>query len=189
MSDTLGAQGGLYPHHPHRHNSGDSAHSHESHSSHGHSYGHRSDGHGAGLRSKPPSRSNTIDNQNALHGHRSMSPAATSDIDQHSPGPLSPPPAPSYLSAGSSSRPGTPSLIPSGSARSGPSSSHSDDSVYTGHSMQANGLACAECQKPLTGQFVRALGTVFHLDCFRCQVSFQFRLYMAATRAHMLSGL
>lgn len=31
--------------------------------------------------------------------------------------------------------------------------------------------ACASCHLPMTGQFVRALGTVFHLDCFRCQVS------------------
>lgn len=29
---------------------------------------------------------------------------------------------------------------------------------------------CAKCNSPMTGQFVRALGTVFHLDCFRCQV-------------------
>lgn len=30
---------------------------------------------------------------------------------------------------------------------------------------------CAKCDLPMTGQFVRALGSVFHLDCFRCQVS------------------
>lgn len=30
---------------------------------------------------------------------------------------------------------------------------------------------CAKCDLPMTGQFVRALGAVFHLDCFRCQVS------------------
>ncbi|BGP48100.1 Rho-type GTPase activating protein Rga1 [Rhodotorula kratochvilovae] len=28
---------------------------------------------------------------------------------------------------------------------------------------------CAKCELPMTGQFVRALGTVYHLDCFRCQ--------------------
>ncbi|GAA5861735.1 hypothetical protein JCM3774_002689 [Rhodotorula dairenensis] len=27
---------------------------------------------------------------------------------------------------------------------------------------------CAKCDLPMTGQFVRALGTVYHLDCFRC---------------------
>ncbi|KZS94533.1 hypothetical protein SISNIDRAFT_453465 [Sistotremastrum niveocremeum HHB9708] len=28
---------------------------------------------------------------------------------------------------------------------------------------------CAECSQPLSGQFVRALGQVYHLDCFRCK--------------------
>ena len=27
---------------------------------------------------------------------------------------------------------------------------------------------CAACMRPMTGQFVRALGGVYHLDCFRC---------------------
>jgi hypothetical protein len=30
---------------------------------------------------------------------------------------------------------------------------------------------CKKCGEPLTGQFVRALGGTFHLDCFRCRVS------------------
>ena len=30
---------------------------------------------------------------------------------------------------------------------------------------------CKKCGEPLTGQFVRALGGTFHLDCFKCQVS------------------
>jgi hypothetical protein len=30
---------------------------------------------------------------------------------------------------------------------------------------------CAKCGKQLTGQFVHALGTTYHLECFRCQVS------------------
>ncbi|KAG8996652.1 hypothetical protein FRB94_008149 [Tulasnella sp. JGI-2019a] len=28
---------------------------------------------------------------------------------------------------------------------------------------------CSACHQPMSGQFVRALGTVFHLDCFRCR--------------------
>ena len=32
---------------------------------------------------------------------------------------------------------------------------------------------CYACQKPLTGQFVRALETTFHLECFKCRVSIQ----------------
>lgn len=30
---------------------------------------------------------------------------------------------------------------------------------------------CRKCSEPLTGQFVRALGGTFHLECFKCQVS------------------
>lgn len=30
---------------------------------------------------------------------------------------------------------------------------------------------CRKCNEPLTGQFVRALGGTFHLDCFKCKVS------------------
>lgn len=29
---------------------------------------------------------------------------------------------------------------------------------------------CKKCGDPLTGQFVRALGATFHLECFKCQV-------------------
>jgi len=29
---------------------------------------------------------------------------------------------------------------------------------------------CQKCQNPLTGQFVRAIGGTFHLDCFKCMV-------------------
>ncbi|KAG9017166.1 hypothetical protein FRB90_001518 [Tulasnella sp. 427] len=32
----------------------------------------------------------------------------------------------------------------------------------------SNAAYCSTCQQPMSGQFVRALGTVFHLDCFRC---------------------
>lgn len=29
---------------------------------------------------------------------------------------------------------------------------------------------CQKCNEPLTGQFVRALGGTFHLECFKCEV-------------------
>ena len=29
---------------------------------------------------------------------------------------------------------------------------------------------CKKCGEPLTGQFVRAIGGTFHLDCFKCRV-------------------
>jgi hypothetical protein len=36
---------------------------------------------------------------------------------------------------------------------------------------------CKKCGEPLTGQFVRALGGTFHLDCFRCRVRCSFGDY------------
>lgn len=40
------------------------------------------------------------------------------------------------------------------------------------HKRQGSGQVriCKKCSEPLTGQFVRALGGTFHLDCFRCRV-------------------
>lgn len=38
-----------------------------------------------------------------------------------------------------------------------------------GHSPKST-RTCAKCQDPLTGQFVRALGGTYHLDCFKCRV-------------------
>ncbi|KAF8605904.1 RhoGAP-domain-containing protein [Ceratobasidium sp. AG-I] len=40
-------------------------------------------------------------------------------------------------------------------------------SSSTSHSASPN--TCSACNQPMTAQFVRALGTVFHLDCFRCR--------------------
>jgi hypothetical protein len=37
---------------------------------------------------------------------------------------------------------------------------------------------CKKCGEPLTGQFVRALGGTFHLDCFRCRVCVNPRLFV-----------
>jgi hypothetical protein len=36
---------------------------------------------------------------------------------------------------------------------------------------------CKKCGEPLTGQFVRALGGTFHLDCFKCKVGHVYTLY------------
>ena len=38
---------------------------------------------------------------------------------------------------------------------------------------------CKKCGEGLTGQFVRALGGTFHLDCFRCRVSISLWLLLA----------
>jgi len=66
-------------------------------------------------------------------------------------------------------------------------SSHSDDThtrsnhnQYSSHQYQQQQqqqqqspvplAVCAKCSNNVTGQFVRALGVVFHKDCFRCKV-------------------
>ena len=72
---------------------------------------------------------------------------------------------------------------PSGSAngrereRDGDSHSHHKTSGERNRSRTRNGRTtsgqlrmCKKCGEPLTGQFVRALGGTFHLDCFRCRV-------------------
>lgn len=32
---------------------------------------------------------------------------------------------------------------------------------------------CKKCTQPLLGQFVRALGATYHLECYQCEVSFE----------------
>ncbi|GAA6058086.1 hypothetical protein JCM3770_001105 [Rhodotorula araucariae] len=63
---------------------------------------------------------------------------------------------------------------PNGGSRSRGNSaaSSSDGRDRDGRRRDKGALAsatCAKCELPMTGQFVRALGTVYHLDCFRCQ--------------------
>jgi hypothetical protein len=93
-------------------------------------------------------------------------------------------PSPGYLAPASGSRPST----PSGSRVMG--SARSDDShTLLSPSAMSGGLApssatshssgpnfCSACGQPMTAQFVRALGTVFHLECFRCRVCSFFLL-------------
>ncbi|KAG8690495.1 hypothetical protein FRC11_011190 [Ceratobasidium sp. 423] len=86
-------------------------------------------------------------------------------------------PSPGYLAPASGSRPSTPSgsRIASGS-RSDDSHTLLSPSAMSGglppssttsHSTAPN--VCSACGQPMTAQFVRALGTVFHLECFRCK--------------------
>lgn len=39
-----------------------------------------------------------------------------------------------------------------------------------GRTPSGNIRLCKKCGEPLTGQFVRALGGTFHLECFKCRV-------------------
>lgn len=51
----------------------------------------------------------------------------------------------------------------------GPSErSRSRTNGSTGKSSNSGVRTCRKCGEPLTGQFVRALGGTFHLDCFKC---------------------
>lgn len=52
-----------------------------------------------------------------------------------------------------------PPPVPNGSGREGSAVAE-----------RTSSQTCAKCDLPMTGQFVRALGAAFHLDCFRCQV-------------------
>ncbi|KAJ7155522.1 LIM domain-containing protein [Mycena crocata] len=85
----------------------------------------------------------------------------------------SPRPVQPFMPGAASSRPSTPA---GSSKHSHPSSSgHSDGltrrtsnaSLTSAHSAASNS-SCASCGKPMQGPFVRALGTVFHLNCFKC---------------------
>ncbi|KAJ6493669.1 hypothetical protein C8R47DRAFT_975284 [Mycena vitilis] len=102
--------------------------------------------------------------------------------------------SPAFLGSSGGSRPSTPA---GSSKHNHPSSSgHSDDltrrtsvtSFSSAHSGGSNSssagaqapaassvastslssASCASCGKPMQGPFVRALGTVFHLNCFKC---------------------
>ncbi|KAF9453572.1 hypothetical protein P691DRAFT_800196 [Macrolepiota fuliginosa MF-IS2] len=101
--------------------------------------------------------------------------------------------SPAFLSSAGSSRPSTPGSTQNLKPRS--SSGHSDDSdqhlsvtshvsAHTTSSSQSHAVkqaavasstsaslassTCSACGKVMQGQFVRALGTVFHLNCFKC---------------------
>lgn len=67
----------------------------------------------------------------------------------------------------------SPSGSASGKEREGdPKTSGERNRSRTRNGRTASGQLrmCKKCGEPLTGQFVRALGGTFHLDCFRCRV-------------------
>lgn len=39
------------------------------------------------------------------------------------------------------------------------------------HKKKGTSRTCGKCSQPLLGQFVRALGDTYHLECFTCEVS------------------
>ncbi|KAG6857463.1 hypothetical protein H0H87_003530 [Tephrocybe sp. NHM501043] len=102
----------------------------------------------------------------------------------------SPRPSPAFLASAGNSRPSTPGSgnhkLPSSSSHSIPlahrtsstslTSAHSESSsqgrppptTMSSTSASLNNTNCSACSKPMQGPFVRALGTVFHLNCFKC---------------------
>ena len=60
----------------------------------------------------------------------------------------------------------------------------SSSSASTATSMQP----CSACGLPMSGQFVRALGSVYHLDCFRCRVCVTYH-FTFTFQSHTFLGL
>ncbi|GAA5851257.1 hypothetical protein JCM8547_004185 [Rhodosporidiobolus lusitaniae] len=124
----------------------------------------------------PSSRPGSAASQHRSSGSRSQNPSSSADgHDPSSSSSLFPSPHPS-----SSSR-------SQGEGDRSRSRGNSGDSAESSHSASSSGVrapsrererrreggggggqTCAKCELPMTGQFVRALGTVYHLDCFRC---------------------
>ena len=48
---------------------------------------------------------------------------------------------------------------------------------------------CMKCNLPLTGQFVRAIGGTFHLECFKCQVNTRDKHLLSARTDTFIQGL
>ncbi|KZT27852.1 RhoGAP-domain-containing protein [Neolentinus lepideus HHB14362 ss-1] len=78
--------------------------------------------------------------------------------------------APSPTRDNSDGSPRRLSLTSSSSATSGASSSNAlgGSGSTTSASASIASASCAACGKPMQGAFVRALGTVYHLNCFKC---------------------
>jgi len=45
---------------------------------------------------------------------------------------------------------------------------------------------CGKCQRQLTGQFVRALGDTYHLECFTCHVRLNPSVSLCASSANVV---
>lgn len=51
-----------------------------------------------------------------------------------------------------------------------PSGERNRSRTRPGRTPSGNIRVCKKCGEPLMGQFVRALGGTFHLECFKCRV-------------------
>ncbi|GAA5838870.1 hypothetical protein JCM11251_003724 [Rhodosporidiobolus azoricus] len=163
------------------------SHSNSTLSSHSHSHhSHSQSAHGApsptvasfpsrDFLHRPPSRpSSSASHPYALPpGSSTGSRSQNASADGHDPSPSSSNLVPSSSrtrqrgdSAGSSSSISH-SHSPSAASRGVSRERERKDRSASGAAAAGQAL-CAKCELPMTGQFVRALGTVYHLDCFRC---------------------
>ncbi|SCV74044.1 BQ2448_6476 [Microbotryum intermedium] len=117
----------------------------------------------------PPSKSHSNSSTTSGGTSHSQRSPRTSNFDH--PGHF--PPAPTFLSTSVGSLSTSSTVSPSyhgprevGSSSAGAREGYRPD--REGKRERTGGQNCAKCDLPMTGQFVRALGTVYHLDCFRC---------------------
>jgi hypothetical protein len=71
------------------------------------------------------------------------------------------------------------SLAPHGRTEASPRSSTDPEQQQVAAKPKKTGKICGKCGEGLTGQFVRALGDTFHLECFTCHVSRKLSLVSA----------
>ena len=90
---------------------------------------------------------------------------------------MAPPPPPADTRSPNGSLPHSPVDGRDGQSRATPidlpirERSRNNGAPGAGKSSHGGPRICKKCGQALTGQFVRALGGTFHLDCFRCRVS------------------
>lgn len=59
-----------------------------------------------------------------------------------------------------------------------------DRSKSNGRRPSGQQRSCGKCQRHLTGQFVRALGDTYHLECFTCHVCTRRRSHAHSLRTY-----
>lgn len=118
------------------------------------------------LQSQMPRRSRSVENNSEASLPLSSTSASSSSAQQNQ---QQQPQQHQRSSDSSRTQGGTSSSMTNTRGKSGSDNGNQQQQQPTNHKRTSQ--LCAKCNQPMTGQFVRALGTVFHLDCFRCQVS------------------
>lgn len=88
--------------------------------------------------------------------------------------------------------PPSPGLAPGGGLTVGSGGAGDRRSASGAAASPKHTRTCQKCQNPLTGQFVRAIGGTFHLDCFKCMVmpsATLVRRLFCCSRWNLIPGL